>query len=640
MSAPEVCHRLGEQVKKSVARHHNYDWSHFTNTGPAPALPFFRDQIVAHASEPLKAALRDYVEQFLAGHLQLHGVVWPQCDPADLFPQSLWRLDPVTGGQWPGAEKYCFDIPYRSERRLGDVKYVWDANRLQFLQPLAVAVALDEDVRALAAIERAIESWCAANPPFRGLAWSCGIELALRAITLIFTASLCSDRLRPQTHDKLRNMLSAHLHWLCRYPSKYSSANNHLVMEEAAKFVIALALGAPAVSPSVRESARAALEREAQKQILADGVGAEQSPTYGAFTAEALLLAARAGEAQGIAFSKNYYERLAAFADHIAWLANSSGGVPLIGDDDEGRVLTMGGRGEPRYPASVAAAICGALRRPQAAPLVDCEIRNALFGASVRAAAAPQGLRVFGDGGYTIVRETRAGRKLFLAIDHGPLGYLSIAAHGHADANSMVLSLDDQPILVDPGTYLYHSGGAWRDWFRSTRAHNTLAMEDADQSVMSGPFNWSHKARACLDEAKGGDDWRIVASHDGYAARFGVMHRRTVSPTARGLVILDALTPERTCVTARIVFQFAADAQVRLQDDRFVIALSGRDVARLKIGAPGETRLQSGEDRYDGGWISPRFGEKCAAPRLEWRGIVPAGGVTTMIDWTPREDKV
>ena len=46
----------------------------------------------------------------------------------------------MTGGLWPGSDQFCFDIAYRHERALGDVKYVWEFNRLQFLQPLAAAV--------------------------------------------------------------------------------------------------------------------------------------------------------------------------------------------------------------------------------------------------------------------------------------------------------------------------------------------------------------------------------------------------------------------------------------------------------------------------------------------------------------------
>ncbi len=41
--------------------------------------------------------------------------------------------------------------------------------------------------------------------------------------------------------------------------------------------------------------------------------------------------------------------------------------------------------------------------------------------------------------------------------DAAPLGFLSIAAHGHADALSFILHVDGSPILVDPGTFMYHT---------------------------------------------------------------------------------------------------------------------------------------------------------------------------------------
>jgi hypothetical protein len=38
-----------------------------------------------------------------------------------------------------------------------------------------------------------------------------------------------------------------------------------------------------------------------------------------------------------------------------------------------------------------------------------------------------------------------------------------------------------------------------------------------------------------------------------------------------------------------------------------------------------------GEDRPDGGWVSPRFGQKLPAARLSWRGPVGEGAVTTWL---------
>ena len=95
--------------------------------------------------------------------------------------------------------------------------------------------------------------------------------------------------------------------------------------------------------------------------------------------------------------------------------------------------------------------------------------------------------------------------------------YLSIAAHGHADALAFTLSLGGEEFLIDPGTYAYHTQKLWRDYFRGTYAHNTVRVDEVDQSEIGGNFMWMRKARATLlrHEAQGSQQsW--AASHDGY----------------------------------------------------------------------------------------------------------------------------
>ncbi|MGY2047799.1 alginate lyase family protein [Methylobacterium sp. JK268] len=638
MSAAEIAHRVMEQGKRALSRRRTFGWSAFAvGEGPLPVLPGLRDAVLRHATPDLAAAVAAAAAALKAGRFAALGVAWPERDPDALFPPGVWRLDPVTSRAWPGAERFCFDIAYRHERNLGDVKYVWEFNRLQHLQPLAAAVALHGDAAALAALEAAIASWHGANPPFRGIAWNSGIELAMRAVSLLVVASLCGEALSAGSGARIRAMLAAHLYWLRRYPSGFSSANNHLVAEATAEFLIATAMPELSASGAVRAASRAVLEREAGLQILADGAPAEQSPTYGAFTAEMLLLAAATARRSGHPLAGAVDERLAAFARFVLTLASPDGTVPAIGDDDEGRVVTLAHAREDAYPASVAAAIGGFLGQPGLGPAAPYpELRDAVFGARGRGGTAPQGLTTFPAGGLTVVREVRAGRDLTVVLDHGPLGYLAIAAHGHADANALILSVDGAPVLVDPGTYLYHSGGRWRDWFRGTRAHNTVTLGGADQSTISGPFNWSHKARAALDHARPGPNWSVLGRHDGYRGRFGTDHLRLVEARPEGLSITDRLDPApRQAVAAEIVFQFAPAISLIREGTSWRAERNGAPILTLAIEAPGEVSVAAGGADAAGGWVSPAFGQKIAAPRLVWRGSMGASGIRTRLVLAP-----
>jgi hypothetical protein len=311
--------------------------------------------------------------------------------------------------------------------------------------------------------------------------------------------------------------------------------------------------------------------------------------------------------------------RLDAFAGWIAWIADPQGRTPRIGDDDEGRVLTLGP--EPTYAAAIAEAAGSAALGPPRPPT----LRDA-FWPRRAAAPAPEGGRVFAEGGYSVVRERRAGRDLRLIFDHGPLGYLSIAAHGHADANAIWLSLDDEEILVDAGTYLYHSGGAWRDAFRGTAAHNTLCLDGRDQSPIWGPFNWGPPAKARLAAADTAPDWRLAAVHDGYRRRYGVFHRREIRATATGFALTDALVGVRCAREAVCAFQFAPGLSVEGKGLDWTISRGARTLMRLSFSTPGEVGVISGDLATRRSWVSAAFGDKQPAPQLAWRGIVPVEG--------------
>lgn len=574
MSAGEIAHRFAEKAKKIAAKNRLEGWARYQNDGPTPVLPAIKP-LVAAFDPAMRGKVAAVAAEALAGHFHALGRSWPERSSSDLFPPELWRLDPATGLLWPGAEEYCFDIAYRHDRQHGDVKYVWEINRLQFLQALAAEAFLTGNVTAVEATEAAITSWFAANPPFRGLAWCSGIEIALRSISLLTVTTLIGERLTPETTAKIRSILAASFRWLERYPSRYSSANNHLIAELSGLHLIALSMPHLPRAARIRAMAERELAHEAGKQFFADGVGAEQSPTYGAFSAEFLLLCNACAP-----LAPAVKARLDRFADHIFWLVDSRGRVPSIGDNDEGRVLCFDPFGET-YAFDVA-----------------CRIKPA---------EVPTGIRIFRSGGYTVVRNP----VWQIVFDHGPLGYLSIAAHGHADALSFSANIHGTPLLVDPGTYLYHAGHEDRDWYRGTPAHNTLNVQGEDQSCISGPFNWSHRAQCSLDDVAETAPWHVTASHDGYQKRFGVRHRRTLKADGDVLVVEDCLLGSPHVV--EIVFQFAPNLELRLEKNVCQVFQADIELATVEFDAAGQITCVEGR-------VSPAFGLQLAAPRLVWRG--------------------
>src|SRR6185437_8246013 len=135
------------------------------------------------------------------------------------------------------------------------------------------------------------------------------------------------------------------------------------------------------------------------------------------------------------------------------------------------------------------------VRTPLLAALIRPYSKNGTEPAVTRPASRPAH---FADAGMTILR---GPAEIWCRCDGGPHGFLSIAAHGHADALSVEVRHDGVDVLADPGTYCYHGEPEWRSYFRSTAAHNTIEVDGTSQSVEGGPFLWRSRTDALANAA-------------------------------------------------------------------------------------------------------------------------------------------
>ena len=236
-------------------------------------------------------------------------------------------------------------------------------------------------------------------------------------------------------------------------------------------------------------------------------------------------------------------------------------------------------------------------------------------------------------GGYTVLYSSTGVGASRLLFDHGPLGYLSIAAHGHSDALAVLLTHNGREIFVDAGTYLYHSGGDWRHYFRSTAAHNTLTIGGRDQSAQAGSFNWAGKAYVSLVEAV--DATEVCAQHDGYLREFGVIHRRCVSARPDGsFKVEDRLVGQLAAgVPVEVGFLLARGLSAELIPGGWRISDGNRVIVRVDCSAA-KLQIERGQaGALKGAWVSPAFGIKEPASRLVARFPAGATGLTTVISF-------
>ncbi len=432
-----------------------------------------------------------------------------------------------------------------------------------------------------------------------------------------------------------------HCHFIAGHLSLHSSANNHLVGEYMGLFIGALTWPCWPASAGWCALGRDGLQQQALLQNCADGVNREQAIWYHHEVADMLLLCGLFGRANGQPLSDACWQRLERMLEFIHALMDVAGNLPMIGDADDAALRLAC---EPHCNPYRALLASGAVLFERAdfaakAGCFDDKSRWLLGDAAALAFAAllqpatpadqghrAQPRRSFPQGGYYILGcDFDTPSEIRLVADTGPLGYLGIAAHGHADALALTLSAAGLPLLIDPGTYAYHSQPEWRNYFRGTAAHNTARIDGLDQSVTGGNFMWLHKAGAACDhwQSTPQEDC-LVAHHDGYLRlRDPVLHRRRiVFQKAQRQVLVEDTFECRQAHAVELSWHFSERCTVRLCDGG-AMATCGN--VRLHIGMPHTDAMPDlaiGRTSPPLGWISYRFDEKCAAPTLVWRETI------------------
>jgi hypothetical protein len=599
--------------------------------------------------EEARVRLKEAAEGLLGGHWPVFG---HQRD--DMAPAPDWFLDPTTGRRAPDRT-YCFDIDYRDAATVGDVKQVWELSRHQHLTVLAAAYHLDGDERYAQAIATHLRSWWAANPFLSGIHWTSGIELGVRLLSWIWIRRLLDGwpGAGPlfEGNRVFLQQLHHHQEWLTRLPSHGSSANNHLVAEMAGQFAAACAFPWFPESTAWRETAAATLQRELPRQTFACGLNRELATEYHGFVLELGLAAALEGELAGHRLGGPAWDTLRRMTDALAAVVDAHLRPPRQGDGDDGHGLLLDGPGYDRWASLLAtgAVLFGpATWWPAGLP---GDARTGLWTrlASRPLAAAARPARrpsLFPDAGMAILRDNdNRPDELWCRADHGPHGYLSIAAHAHADALAIEFRVGGVDVLADPGTYCYGVEPIWRAWFRSTQAHNTLEVGGVDQSVTAGPHLWTRQARSELEQATGLDGGPVAewhAAHDGYRRlRPPAVHHRSVrlDRRARRLVIEDRLDTSGVH-DCRLAFHLGPDVVCTLQGGRAELewpANRGRRIATLALPDTLVWRRLEGRSDPPAGWYSPAFGVRVPAVTLLGSGTVGRGqALITVLQLDPR----
>jgi hypothetical protein len=541
-----------------------------------------------------------------------------------------WNRDPKTGIEAPLS--FGKELDYRDCDRVGDIKYLWEPNRHQHVVTLAQAFALTGAKKYFDALAEHLDSWFFACPYGYGPNWASALEAALRLISWSAAWQLLGAELEKHQDFRGRWLKSIYQHaqFIRGWLSLHSSANNHLIGEATGLFVAGLAWPHWPAARGWVATGKAILEREALAQNAPDGVNREQAVWYQHFVLDFLVTALLAGKANGQWFSPDYESRLEAMLDFLASVMDTGGNVPMIGDADDGYVSKLS---EGPYPYKSLLALGAILFKrgdfKLKARTLDDRARWLLGAAAdaeferLDAESTRLPLRqAFPEGGYFVLgAEFDTPNEIRVVADAGPLGYRSIAAHGHADALAFTLSAGGREFFIDPGTYAYHTQERWRNYFRGTSAHNTLRVDALDQSVAGGNFMWLRKARAgCSLWLSSTEQDSFEGWHDGYMRlEDPVKHRRLiqVQKKARTVLVEDTLEMDDEH-DVELFFHCAEHCRLEAVEGGYLVSQGERSL-RIRLPEGGTVSVQRGSLAPILGWVSRAFDQRAPCSTLVWR---------------------
>ena len=439
-------------------------------------------------------------DEILAGQWELLGSLRRDMEDPD------WFFDPVTATRAPQVD-YCFTVNHRSEDVTGNVKQIWELSRMHHVTVLAAAFCLSGDERYATRAASHLRSWWAQNPFLSGVHWTSGIEAGLRLISWVWVRRLLDgwDGVADlfERNEVACAQIWWHQHYLASFRSRGSSANNHVIAEAAGLLVGALGFDLFAESPGWAEEAARVLEQELRSNTFPSGVNREMAFEYHGFVAELTMVAAAEASWAGHPLSDDLWDQLYRMIDVVAATVDVKVRAPRYGDGDNGRALVLDPPTAEHWSGLLA--IGEALYdAPAWWPRVEPTMTSTVlaFMADRRPTADPRSRPShYEDAGLTLLRSAPSdGEEIWCRCDAGPHGFLSIAAHAHADALAVEVRCNGVDVLADPGTYCYHGEPQWRSYFRSTLAHNTVEVGGNDQSSSGGPFLWRRQARTTLME--------------------------------------------------------------------------------------------------------------------------------------------
>jgi uncharacterized heparinase superfamily protein len=433
-------------------------------------------------------------------HALLHAIVDAGVDPAR---DSIRRADQIVSGRYEFLN-HAEDLPAIDWTK-PYVNRLWTYNLhyFDYAIDLAWAFRLTGDRKYVNSFEALVAGWIRATEQGKGDPWD-PYPISVRTVNWLYAILLFQDSLEPELREYVSASVFRQLRFL-EHRIEWHLLGNHVFRNLKALVIGGLFFEG---RDAERWRARAAsqLWDQTRTQVSSDGGHFERSPMYHAIVLSDLLDVIQLMRARSQAVPPEIEERARRMARALTFLTRQDKSLRLLNDS------ALGIAPSAPYLARIAEREAGLFAGP-----VDQDW------------SLPET-------GYFGYRDAGHNSELIVSCREPSPSYQP--GHSHCDILSYEWDTASEPVVVDSGLHGYDRD-PYREYLRSTRAHNTLVINGKSQSEAWATFRFARRATEVQASSSLRDGRYTFRGsyrpyHDGHA-----VHRRTITLERGELSVTD-----------------------------------------------------------------------------------------------------
>lgn len=528
--------------------------------------------------------------------------------------QSInWHSDFKSNYKWDPKIFFCNILCNQIEGV--DIKVPWELSRFQHLNILGQTYLITKDDKYLYEFINQITDWIDNNPVGFGVNWVDTMDIAIRVANWLVSIEffLKRDNLPKDFLYKFYSSIYEHgkfirLH-LIRLKNKTNE--NHYISSLAGLFFISV------YCPFFKESNNwlnfciKELTKEIDKQVYKDGCDFEASTSYHRLVLEIFFYCNLLADCIGISFPKVYKDKVRKMFEVSLFCIKPDGCVPQIGDNDSGRFLVFAKKPilEHKYLLILASiyyedsffklTFINFNEDEEAFWIFGKQGKKTFDNLPLRLKSLPS--KSFPDSGWFIIRQNND----YCFISCGPNGQNGNGGHAHNDKLSFELMINNQDIIVDPGSFVYTPYTKERNKFRSTSYHNTISFDNCEQNTIPDSL-FSLPSSVLIDNINLKESNKEVV-FEGEIQYNGITHKRVITLFKKSNVwhIRDILSSTKK-LKGKLIFHL--HPEVFYDDEYILLRKSNKRLASIELV---DFKFSKGDYEY-----SPEYGVKIKADYL------------------------